>query len=73
MSMLAKKCGYVSISELHSNEIGPVLESYVRDKTYSKWNKTSKERFKFDTIVRNCHEAVQPFIDVGGKVHAVGA
>lgn len=31
-------------------------------KQYVNWTKTSKDRFKFDTIVRNCHGEVVKFL-----------
>lgn len=54
MKLLAAKAGYSSVPELHSREVGPVLARIIEKKEYTQWSKTSKSRFKFDTIVRNC-------------------
>lgn len=34
----------------------------LKSKEYTSWNRTSKNRFKFDTIVRNCHSEVRRFL-----------
>ena len=39
-----------------------MIERIVKEKEYVNWTKTSKNRFKFDTIVRNCHSEVGRFI-----------
>ena len=62
MSSLAKQCGYPSIAELHSNEVSILLDEFTKEKTYLQWNKYSKDRFKFDVIVRNCKEGVGKFM-----------
>ena len=60
MKILAAKAGFSSVAELHSFEVGPTLANLVESKEYTQWGKTSKNRFKFDTIVRNCQgEAVK--------------
>ena len=40
----------------------PILKKFVEKKEYVNWTKTSKDRFKFDTIVRNCHSEVIKFL-----------
>ena len=62
MFSLAKQCGYPSIAELHSNEVSILLDEFTKEKTYLQWNKYSKDRFKFDVIVRNCKEGVGKFM-----------
>ena len=52
--LLASKCGCNSISELNAQQVGPIFEKIVQSKSYLQWNKTSKERFQFDRLVRNC-------------------
>ena len=39
-----------------------MLSSMIKSKEYMQWNKTSKNRFKFDMIVRNCHSEVSKFL-----------
>lgn len=55
MEILAKKSGFNSVADLHANEIDPILNKIIKNKEYVNWTRTSKDRFKFDTIVRNCH------------------
>lgn len=62
LSNLAQKAGFVSVAELHAAEIGPILEGMLKSKEYINWNKTSKNRFKFDTIVRNCSSEVARYL-----------
>lgn len=60
MKVLAHKAGYSSVAELHSHEVGPTLARLIGNKEYTQWGKASKDRFKFDAIVRNCQgEAVK--------------
>lgn len=62
MESLAKKAGYGTVAQLHSQEVGPILEKIIDTKEYRSWNKTTKNRFKFDSIVRNCHSEVSKFL-----------
>lgn len=62
MSLLAQKSGFGSVAELHAAEIGPILMKTIQSKEYASWNRTSKNRFKFDTIVRNCSSEVSRFL-----------
>ena len=48
---LAENTGYKSVSELYSQEVELILQGYTQTKSYEKWNKYSKERFKFGLIV----------------------
>ena len=63
MKALARKSGFASVAELHASEIGPLLKELTQGKKYAGWTRTSKERFKFDTIVRNCSSEVGRFLD----------
>ena len=60
--MLAIKSGFTNVAELHGNEVEPILHKIISKKEYVNWTKTSKDRFKFDTIVRNCHSEVIKFL-----------
>lgn len=62
LALLAEKGGYHSVPELHAAEIGPILSALLQNKEYTNWNKTSKNRFKFDTILRNCSSEVSRFL-----------
>lgn len=56
MLKLSKLCGYHSVSDLHANEVSILLEEFTKNKSYMEWNKFSRDRYKFDVIVRNCKE-----------------
>lgn len=60
--MLAKKGGYGGVAELNASEIGPALTNMIKNKEYTQWNKTSKNRFKFDMIIRNCYSEVSKYL-----------
>ena len=60
--LLAKRGGFASVAELNASEIGPILNAMIKSKEYTQWNKTSKNRFKFDMIVRNCYSEVSRFL-----------
>lgn len=62
MEILSKKSGYSSVSDLHSNEIAVLIKEFLGDKSYRSWNKNSKDRFKFDVIIRNCKCGIVPFL-----------
>ena len=51
------------MSELHSNEISVFLAEILQRKVQINWSKSSKERFKFEVIVRNCREGIKPFLN----------
>jgi hypothetical protein len=62
LALLAAKGRFASVADLHAAEIGPILEKIIKTKEYTTWNRTSKNRFKFDTIVRNCSSEVSRFL-----------
>ena len=62
MEVLAHKSGYKSVSDLHSNEISVLLKEFIINKCYMTWNKYSRDRFKFDVIIRNCKEGASPYL-----------
>lgn len=55
---LAKACGFSSAAEMYSSEVQDLMERYFMSKEYADWNKYSKERFKFEVVVRNCKQGV---------------
>ncbi|EGR33969.1 hypothetical protein IMG5_029090 [Ichthyophthirius multifiliis] len=59
-----KLCGYQSISELHSNEVSMLLNEFTQNQSYKSWQKYSKDRLKFDIIIRNCGEGIEKFMDI---------
>lgn len=63
MSLLAIKSNFNNVAELHANQIGPIITKIIKSKEYTQWGKTSKNRFKFDTIVRNCSSLVSKYLE----------
>jgi len=68
MTVLAKNCGYIDISELFSNEVSIVLNEYIQTESYLNWNKYSSERYKFEIIMRNCKEGIFKFMPMIMKI-----
>jgi hypothetical protein len=61
---LALNCGYVDIGGLYSHEVQNIFNDLYISKSYNDWNKYSKDRFKFDVIVRNCKEGIPKYIEI---------
>ena len=57
---LAKVCGYGSANEMYSTEVKDIMERYFLTKEYKEWTKYSKERFKFEVIIKHCRDGVPP-------------
>lgn len=57
--MLALNCGYQNSSELYSVEISNIITEFEKSESYKDWNPYSKDRFKFDVIIRNCGTGVR--------------
>lgn len=68
---LALNCGYVDIGGLYSHEVQNIFNELYISKSYSDWNKYSKDRFKFDVIVRNCKEGIPKYIEI--IIEVIGA
>lgn len=56
--MIAKACGYTDSADMYSSEVKDIMERYFLTKEYAEWNKFSKERFKFEVIIKHCREGV---------------
>ena len=61
---LALNCGYVDIGGLYSNEVQHIFNDLYISKSYVDWGKYSKDRFKFDVLVRNCKEGIPKYIEI---------
>lgn len=61
---LALNCGYVDIGGLYSDEVANIFNDLYISKSYSDWGKYSKDRFKFDVLVRNCKEGIPKYIEI---------
>ena len=55
---IAKACGYHDSAEMYSSEVKDIMEKYFLTKEYVEWTKFSKERFKFEVIIKHCREGV---------------
>jgi len=40
-----------------------LIGEFTKDLSYKNWEKTSKDRFKFDIIVRNCKDGIFKFMN----------
>jgi hypothetical protein len=63
MLVLAQNCGYKSIAELHSNEVSVTIDEFMKDDRYMKWEKNTKDRYKFEVIVKNCQDGIAKYIE----------
>ena len=65
---LARALGYTSSPEMYSAEVKELMERLYIGKEYKDWHKSSKERFKFEVILRHCKEGIpryfEPIIDI---------
>jgi hypothetical protein len=66
---LARVCGYDSAPEMYSTEVKDIMERYFLTKEYREWNKYSKERFKFEVIIKHCRDGVPSGLNVDTQVH----
>jgi hypothetical protein len=60
---LAKVLGYSSSSEMYSAEVKDFMERLYLAKDYKSWHKFSKDRFKFEVILRHCKEGIPTYIE----------
>ena len=49
---------------MYSKEVKEIMEQFYLSKDYSTWDKYSKDRFKFDVIVRFCNQGISKFIEI---------
>lgn len=49
---------------MYSEEVKEILEKMYLDKGYSKWDKYSKDRFKFSVIVRFCSKGIAKYMEI---------
>jgi len=56
--LLAQHSGYKDTKELYSTEVSSVLVNFYESKLYKTWDKNSKDRLKFNILVRNCGRGV---------------
>ena len=61
---LAQASGYQDAAGMYSVEVKEILEQMYLDKGYAKWEKTSKERFKFNVIVRFCSKGISKYMEI---------
>ena len=54
MENLAKFNGFSDLKELYSYEVSTIMKSMFDSNPYLQWNRGSRDRHKFDVMVRNC-------------------
>lgn len=54
MEKLAKFNGFNDLKELYSFEVANIMKSMFVSLEYQQWNRSSRDRYKFDVMVRNC-------------------
>ena len=42
------------MSEIYAVEVSAIMKEFYESKSYKEWTPYSKDRYKFDVIVRNC-------------------
>lgn len=57
ISKLSENCGFSALEDLYSLELGVVLEQFRE--SHKHWNKTSPDRFAFDTYTKNGGNALE--------------
>lgn len=67
--MLAKACGYSTTAEMYSAEVKEIMERLFLSKEYVNWDKFSKDRFKFEVIIKHCQEGVSYRITKDSQVY----
>lgn len=56
---IAKSCGYSDAADMYSSEVKDIMDRWgILSKEYTEWNKFSKDRYKFEVIIRHCKEGV---------------
>ena len=62
MEFLARNSGCKDIKELYSIEVSSILNGFYESRVYKTWDRNSKDRYKFDILVRNCGRGVTIYI-----------
>jgi hypothetical protein len=64
IQLLGEFSGFKNLSELYAVEIASILREFHETKSYIQWTTYSKDRFKFDIIVRNCGKGLSDVLDM---------
>ena len=62
--LLGEFSGFSNLTELYAVEISSILREFYDSKSYLQWHAYSKDRFKFDIIVRNCGKGLADVLDL---------
>mmetsp|Transcript_46400 Transcript_46400/g.53774 ORF Transcript_46400/g.53774 Transcript_46400/m.53774 type:complete len:558 (-) Transcript_46400:155-1828(-) len=54
MEKLAGYNGFMDVKDLYSFEVAKIMQGVFESQSYNKWDRTSRERHKFEVMVRNC-------------------
>ncbi|KAM3138390.1 hypothetical protein pb186bvf_009476 [Paramecium bursaria] len=63
LKQLAFRCGYSSVTDLHSNEVNLLLDHICQGQQFKTWKSHSREFNKFKAIIQGCGEGVAKFMD----------
>eukprot|EP01016_Furgasonia_blochmanni_P049039 TRINITY_DN7397_c0_g1_i3.p1 TRINITY_DN7397_c0_g1~~TRINITY_DN7397_c0_g1_i3.p1 ORF type:complete len:407 (+),score=50.17 TRINITY_DN7397_c0_g1_i3:676-1896(+) len=61
---LALQSGYQGVADLYAHEVEAMLNNYHSKKTYIEWNKYSRERFKFDVMIRQSKDGLAKYLEL---------
>jgi len=64
MNVLAQNSGHRDIKELYSIEVSSILNSFYESKIYKSWDRNSKDRFKFNLLVKHCGRGLAEYLPV---------
>ena len=64
IKLLGEFCGYQDVKDLYAVEVSSLMKDFFDSKQFEKWDNHSKERFKFDIIVRNCGKGLFEVFDI---------
>jgi len=64
MNVLAQNSGHRDIKELYSVEVSSILNSFYESKIYKTWDRNSKDRFKFNLLVKHCGRGLAEYLPI---------
>jgi hypothetical protein len=64
INLLGEFSGFKNLNELYAIEISSIMTEFYESKSFLQWNAYSKDRFKFDIIVRNCGKGLADVLDM---------
>ena len=62
MEKLAEYNGFTDLKDLYSFEVAQIMKDVFESQSYNQWTRTSRDRYKFDVMVRNCGLGVMQYL-----------